>query len=117
MYEFSFLDCPLIPISSLGSITDPNKVRCHLRSGCDYMSCCVYMTEVKRHVRVDLGLDVCNHTLSGSIDNLAVSTDLMDYNWGEFKVFKMDPFENIALCNFFSYDICGMGINFFFKVL
>lgn len=84
MYEFPFLDCPLIPISSLGSITDPNKVRCHLRSGCDYMSCCVYMTEVKRHVRVDLGLDVCNHTLSGSIDNLSVSTDLMDYNWGEF---------------------------------
>lgn len=25
----------------------------------------------------------------------------------------MDFFENIVFCNFFFYDICGMGINFF----
>lgn len=27
----------------------------------------------------------------------------------------MDFFENIVFCNFFFYDICGMGINFFLK--
>lgn len=84
MYEFFFLDCLLIFISFLGSIIDFNKVRCYLRFGCDYMLCCVYMTEVKRYVRVDLGLDVCNYIFSGFIDNLVVFIDFMDYNWGEF---------------------------------
>ena len=82
---FFLIECTARNFTSLGSF-DSSKISCHMKSSCDSISCCVYIAEIMRHALVNFELDVCDHTMNGSIEQLRVSTDLMNYVWGESNI-------------------------------
>ena len=81
--QFFLIECTARNFTSLSSFHATSNIRCHMKSSCDSISCCVYIAEIKRHALVNFELDVCDHTVNGSIEQLQVSTDLMNYVWGE----------------------------------
>ena len=67
----------------MSNITDPDRVRCHIPSSCDRISCCVYIPEVQRHAKLELNMDTCNYQMEGAIDNLRYTYGLFDYTFGK----------------------------------
>lgn len=71
------------PNDTVSNITDPDRVRCHIPSSCDRISCCVYIPEVQRHAKLELNMDTCNYQMEGAIDNLRYTYGLFDYTFGK----------------------------------
>lgn len=72
------------PSATVGTISNPNAIRCHMTSSCDQISCCIYLAPVKRHIEVVTKFNFCGYKLEARIDKLKDTTDLLDYVWGKF---------------------------------
>ena len=72
------------PSATVGTISNPNAIRCHMTSSCDQISCCIYLAPVKRHVEVVTKFNFCGYKMEARIDKLKDTLDLLDYVWGKF---------------------------------
>ncbi|XP_056006426.1 uncharacterized protein LOC130050400 [Ostrea edulis] len=79
-----------IPTSTLGNISNPAEIRCHIASSCDQISCCMYLAPVKRHVETVTKFNFCRYKMEARIDKLKDTTDLLDYSWGSSKEFNLN---------------------------
>lgn len=90
-------ECTSFPNDTVSNITDTNKVRCHIPSSCDRVTCCVYVQEVHRHAKLELNMDTCNYQMEGAIDNLRNTYALFDYSWGKWYARDLQPAVNRLL--------------------
>lgn len=90
-------ECTSFPNDTVSNITDTNKVRCHIPSSCDRVTCCVYVQEVHRHAKLELNMDTCNYQMEGAIDNLRNTYALFDYSWGKWYARDLQPAANRLL--------------------
>ncbi|KAL5015120.1 hypothetical protein ScPMuIL_009390 [Solemya velum] len=83
-------DCPKdVPVPDL---TGP--LTCHIPDYCTGIDCCLDITFLDMSLNAYLFIDSCNAVLSGGIENLKFSHNILKYEWGKILNKEIKPLKN-----------------------
>ncbi|KAK3101942.1 hypothetical protein FSP39_007535 [Pinctada imbricata] len=73
-------DCARIDNSTLGAITT-NNTRCYIPTSCHYVSCCMIVPELRRHLLASVFMETCTFNMTAKLEDRAEFRDLFPYTW------------------------------------
>ncbi|XP_052081256.1 uncharacterized protein LOC127719281 [Mytilus californianus] len=74
------------------NVTLPSSVSCSIgafSSICSNISCCTQLDFVSRGIETKVIVDPCNYELTIHVENMTMTTSLLDYQWGTEKTFSL----------------------------